>query len=288
MKYKVGDKVRVKGELSVRDGTGIAYAVKDMFKYRSKIMTIKGMRKTIAGDYTIYTLDDNGENWAWTEEMFEPAYADGGFCNGFIGGKMPTPEKPIPIEEQLGHTFKDSLDSAFDAWKRLGGETTIYFENGSFIKTIPKEDKPMKFTFSTTEGYRIDKSNNTKVPTITTHVSVGRYYGGKATCDKADYSERQGCLEAIANAILGGNFDREYEKAVKKNKADDKSKCTCKYCGQVFDTVEEREAHEAWHVERRKARHERYKLRKRAKEIAFEEAAKKMAEEIVNAEKGVK
>ena len=73
MKYKVGDKVRVKGELSVRDGTGITYAVKDMFKYRSKIMTIKGMRKTIAGDYTIYTLDDNGEDWAWTEEMFEPA-----------------------------------------------------------------------------------------------------------------------------------------------------------------------------------------------------------------------
>ena len=280
MKYKVGDKVRVKGELSVRDGTGITYAVEDMFKYRSKIMTIKGMRKTIAGDYTVYTLDDNGEDWAWTEEMFEPAYADGGFCTGFKGGKIPTPEKPVPIEEQLGLPKGVSihyLDYA-DLFRR---EYTMSFATRNMIK----EDKPMKFTFSTTEGYRIDKSNNTKVPTITTHVYVGRYYGGKATCDKADYSERQGCLEAIANAMLDGDFDKAYNKEVKRHKLCELHDRTCKYCGQVFDTIEEREAHEAWHVEHKKARRERYKLRKRAKEIAFEEQAQKMAKEIIAEDK---
>ena len=143
----------------------------------------------------------------------------------------------------------------------------------------------MKFTFSTTEGYRIDKSNNTKVPTITTHVYVGRYYGGKATCDKADYSERQGCLEAIANAMLDGDFDKAYNKEVKRHKLCELHDRTCKYCGQVFDTIEEREAHEAWHVEHKKARRERYKLRKRAKEIAFEEQAQKMAKEIIAEDK---
>ena len=56
---------------------------------------------------------------------------------------------------------------------------------------------------------------------------------------------------------------------------------TCTYCGQVFDTVEEKQEHEAWHVERKKARRERYLLRKRAKEIAFEEQAQKMAKEII-------
>ena len=143
----------------------------------------------------------------------------------------------------------------------------------------------MKFTFSTTEGYRMDKSNNNKIETITTHVYVGRYYHGMATCDKADYSERQGCLEAIANAMCGDNFDREFNKAVKANAFADKKKRTCTYCGKLCDTVEEKQAHEAWHVERRKARHERYKLRKRAKEIAFEEAAQKLAKEMTEENK---
>lgn len=235
MKYKVGDKVRVKGELSARDGTGITYAVKDMFKYRSKIMTIKDMRKAIARDYTIYTLDDNGEYWAWTEEMFEPA--------------------------------------------------PKYNE----IEKIIKEDKPMKFTFYVTEGTRVDKSCNGTTPTMTTTVEANSYSRtapvGTATCDKADYDMRQGVLEALANMCCDGDFDKVYNKAVKRNEIADKKKRTCKYCGKVFDTVEEREAEEAWHVERKKARRERYLLRKRAKEIAFEEQAQKMAKKMIEEDK---
>ena len=139
----------------------------------------------------------------------------------------------------------------------------------------------MKFTFYVKEGTRIDKSCNKTVPTMTTFVTIGRYHSGKATCDKADYDERQGCLEAIANAFLDGNFDREFNKAVKKNERTELHNRTCTYCGKVFDTVEELKEHEAWHVERKKARRERYLLRKRAKEIAFEEAAQKMAKEMI-------
>jgi hypothetical protein len=53
----------------------------------------------------------------------------------------------------------------------------------------------------------------------------------------------------------------------------------------VCDTIEDKNEHEAWHVECRKARHERYLLRKRAKEIAFEEQAQKMAKEIIAEDK---
>ena len=277
MKYKVGDKVRVRNDLEVGKYYGKDLAVEEMTFWRGKIVTISA-------------LEDDGyrikeDNWFWTEEMLEPAYADGGFCSGFIGGKIPTPEKPISIEEQLGHTFKDSLDSAFDAWKRLGGETTIYFENGSFIKTIPKEDKPMKFTFYVTEGTRVDKSCNGTIPTMTTTVEANGYSRtapvGTATCDKADYDMRQGVLEALANMYCDGDFDKVYNKAVKRNELADKKKRTCKYCGKAFDTVEEREAEEAWHVERKKARCERYLLRKRAKEIAFEQKAHEMAKEMM-------
>ena len=142
----------------------------------------------------------------------------------------------------------------------------------------------MKFTFYTEEGYRIDKSNNSKVETITTFVKINGFdntYLGMATCDKTDYSEREGVINALANAMCNGNFDREFNKAVKDNARADKKARTCTYCGQLFDTVAEKETHEAWHVERRKARHERYLLRKRAKEIAFEEQAQKMAKEII-------
>ena len=157
------------------------------------------------------------------------------------------------------------------------------------VKWIEEEKKmPTKFTFYTEEGYRIDKSNNSKVETITTFVKINGFdntYLGMATCDKADYSEREGVINALANAMCNGNFDREFNKAVKANELADKKKRTCTYCGKVFDTVEEKQAEEAWHVERRKARHERYLLRKRAKEIAFEEQAQKMAKEMMGEQK---
>ena len=147
----------------------------------------------------------------------------------------------------------------------------------------------MKFTFYVTEGTRVDKSCNGTIPTMTTNIELlsGNAFDGvttvkgSATCDKADYDERQGVLEALANAICGGNFYKAYTEAVKLNKCEDELSRTCIYCGKVLDTVEEKEEHEAWHVERRKARHERYLLRKRAKEIAFEEQAQKMAKEMI-------
>lgn len=152
---------------------------------------------------------------------------------------------------------------------------------------------PTKFTFYVTEGTRPDKNpdGNGKgvIPTMTTNIELlgGNIFDkittirGSATCDKEDYDERQGVLEALANAICEGNFDKAYNKEVKKHKLCELHDRTCLYCGKVFDTIKEREAHEAWHVERKKARRERYLLRKRAKEIAFEEQAQKMAKEII-------
>ena len=244
-KFKVGDKVRILDGSAIPNYTGNW----EMDKYIGDICTIETI-KTYSDLRIGYHVKEN--LYTFDERGLEPAYANGGI--------IPKPSKPIVV------------DSDF----------SICFENGSSIMSIKKEEKPMRFTFSTKEGYRIDKSNNTKIPTITTHVYVGRYYHGMATCDKADYNERQGCLEAIANAMCGDNFDREFNKAVKANTFADKKKRTCTYCGKTFDTVEEKLDHEAWHVERKKARRERYLLRRRAKEIAFEEKAQQLAKEIKN------
>lgn len=166
--------------------------------------------------------------------------------------------------------------------KELANHFNAFPNDGISAKNGGKNS--MKFTFYVAEGYRIDKSNNTRIPTMTTEVLVNGkdyQYGGSATCDKTDYSEREGVLNAIANAVCGGNFDREFNKVMKNKAFANKKSRTCTYCGQLFDTVTEKEAHEAWHVERRKARRERYLLRKRAKEIAFEEQAQKMAKEMI-------
>jgi len=165
------------------------------------------------------------------------------------------------------------------AWAKLG--CTSFITSPDEIKKMEEKKMPTNFTFYVTEGTRVDKSCNGTIPTMTTTVVDASGKNATVTCDKADYSERQGVLEAIAQMACGGNFDKEYDKAVKKNKLIELHDRTCIYCGKVFDTVEERKAEEAWHVERRKARRERYLLRKRAKEIAFEEQAQKMAKEII-------
>ena len=162
----------------------------------------------------------------------------------------------------------DFLSNLADEWRKLGKAI------------ISKEEKNLKFTFYVTEGTRVDKSCNGTIPTMTTTVTNG-LDEVSVTCDKVDFNERQGVLEGIAQLYCKGRFDKEYEAAVKINKRDDKANRTCVYCGKIFDTAEERAEHEKWHIERKKARRERYLLRKRAKEIAFEEAAQKMAKEMI-------
>lgn len=222
----------------------------------------------------------------FSENELEPVYADGGLVSIHDVDTHELWTTPFIIP-------KDRLDALVDAWAKLGcttfrvspSEADELIKKELNVKWI-KEEKKMstKFTFYTIEDYRIDKSNNTRIPTITTEVLVNGkdyQYSGSATCDKTDFDEREGVLNAIANAVCCGNFDREFNKVMKNKAFANKKSRTCTYCGQLFDTVAEKEAHEAWHVERRKARHERYLLRKRAKEIAFEEAAQKMAKEII-------
>lgn len=308
MKYKVGDKVRVRIDLVPDEMYGsLTFLGGNMSKCAGQICTIK----EVFGGKT-YNVSENP--FTWSEEMLEPAdsktlrMADetviGEFAKEGIIGKF----KGIPVYATGGTVSIHDLDIAslyrpmnIDVQplelvcneekakeiakrlnKELAGRFNVFPNDG--ISANKGGKNPMKFTFYVTEGYRIDKSNNTKIPTMTTEVLVNGkdyQYGGSATCDKTDYEEREGVLNAIANAVCGGNFDREFNKVMKNKAFANKKSRTCTYCGKVFDTVDELKEHEAWHVERRKARHERYLLRKRAKEIAFEEQAQKLAKEII-------
>lgn len=249
-KFKVGDKVRILDGSSIEKYTG--YWDKKMSDYIGKTSEINYVIERGYEGRTAYHLKDSP--YIWDERGLQ-------YANDFY----------IPPYAFITEMLKES--------------GSISFENGSSITVIPKEKEKMSTSigFYTFEGTRIDKTNNTKIPTITTKAyELNSPFGeGVATCDASDYDMRQGVLEAVANMYCGGNFDREYRKAVKMKERDEMLDRTCIYCGKVFDTVEECETHEAWHVERKKARRERYLLRKRAKEIAFEEQAQKMAKEII-------
>jgi len=197
-------------------------------------------------------------------------------------------EELMAIAELISHITGISYENSINKLKAC---LSAFSNDGISAKNGGKNS--MKFTFYVTEGTRVDKSCNGTIPTMTTNIELlsGNVFDkvttvkGSATCDKADYDERQGVLEALANAVCGGEFEKRYKKAVKVNKDADLWMRTCYYCGKVFDTVEEKVAHDDWHVERKKARHERYLLRKRAKEIAFEEQAQKMAKEMIKEDK---
>lgn len=67
MKYKVGDKVRVRSDLEESETYGDQTFVKQMEKYKGKLVTIS---EEHPGFY--YIKEDKDENWCWTDEMFEP------------------------------------------------------------------------------------------------------------------------------------------------------------------------------------------------------------------------
>lgn len=63
MKYKVGDKVKVRSDLEKNKGYGGWYASESMVKMRGGIVTIRGVGSSA------YELEEN--DLMWTDEMFE-------------------------------------------------------------------------------------------------------------------------------------------------------------------------------------------------------------------------
>lgn len=280
-KFKVGDKVKVRIDLTPYEVYGgLTFLNNCMSKCAGQICTIKEI--TINNRYRV-----NENLFVWSEEMLEPVLPE------FVFDAEQAKEcadNIMAIAESISCTTGISYENSINKLKAC---LNAFSNDGISAKNGGKNT--MKFTFYVTEGTRVDKSCNGTIPTITTSVVLDKFgvpdfrkcysLEGKATCDKADYDMRQGVLEALANAVFDGNFEKAYDKAVKANARCERQDRTCYYCGKVFDTVEERAEHEAWHVERRKARHERYLLRKRAKEIAFEEQAQKIAKEMMKEDK---
>ena len=64
MKYKVGDKVRVREDLEVGKEYGNDIFIKDMSLLKGEIVTISDIK------YDFYKLKEDSDKWNWTDEMF--------------------------------------------------------------------------------------------------------------------------------------------------------------------------------------------------------------------------
>ena len=148
--------------------------------------------------------------------------------------------------------------------------------------------KSHKLRFEITEGERYvshGKHKGETIPTITT-IAYDDTMGesGSATCDKTDYNERQGIIEAVANMTYG-NFDREYNKFLNHQKEVENALCKCSTCGKTYKTKEEARACEQEHIDRKKAKRENYLMRKAAKKRAREMQIEQMAKDMLKGAK---
>lgn len=65
MKYKVGDKVKVRSDLKNDVSYGSQCTVEEMMDYKGSVVTISEVGQTC------YQIEGDEEGWSWTDEMFE-------------------------------------------------------------------------------------------------------------------------------------------------------------------------------------------------------------------------
>lgn len=72
--YKVGNKVRVRTDLSVTLDYGGQSVTSDMIEYAGKVVTIRHVSDDLYDMSSCYMIE--GSTWGWTNEMFIPLDID--------------------------------------------------------------------------------------------------------------------------------------------------------------------------------------------------------------------
>jgi hypothetical protein len=139
--------------------------------------------------------------------------------------------------------------------------------NNSEVKKYMEKtiDKPSTIKFDIKEGKRyksFGKHSGATIETVTTTITLNGKTAS-ATCDKDNYNERQGILEALGNMFYD-NFDREYEKYVHQKNMKFRETCKCTICGKLYETPEDARSCENGHEEKRAKKFSDYLLRKEA------------------------
>ncbi len=100
MKYQVGNKVKVRNDLTCYREYGCRIATKEMCAMKGKTVTIKE-----ALDYH-YLIEEDKGYWMWTDEMFEPV------------DRELTAEEAIKIQAKICNRVKSCGDCAFNQLRK--------------------------------------------------------------------------------------------------------------------------------------------------------------------------
>lgn len=115
MKYKAGDKVKVRNDLKGGDCYGTEYFNEDMEKYKGQTVTIEAVRSDV------YYIQEDEETFYWTDEMFE--------------------DKNIDRFEWLSNTVNELLTNPKVIYQELG---KIVTKRGEEIEKLQKENNELK------------------------------------------------------------------------------------------------------------------------------------------------
>ena len=118
---------------------------------------------------------------------------------------------------------------------------------------------------------------------VRTMIILGDSTQASATCESDAYDERQGVLEAMGNLLCQNAYNMPFEaffrQMLKERQAHEQYIRKCPLCGTVYRTPEEAEDCMRLHVETKRARAERRRLRK----IARRELAEAVERERIDA-----
>lgn len=172
MKFKVGDKVRVRKDLVANETYGAYIFVSIMEKFKGKIVTIIG----ICNNH--YVIDEDNKRCYWTDEMLEPAVAsftkadlkDGMVVEYRCGDRRMILDNKL-ISDFFGFAFLNSFTDTLEGikyddmtidkvYKSTAHTLKEYFEdcNLELIWERPKEEPIKEMTVAEIEkelGYKV-------------------------------------------------------------------------------------------------------------------------------------
>ena len=139
MKYKVGDKVKVREDLEVDKKYGTEEFVEEMEEYRGKIVTIDTVNKDD------YYIEEDKQTWAWTEEMLEDVKNDNKSIGQIIDECLKNPEMILKQANIIATKAKEVLEK-------------VERENKELKATIIEKEKYIEYLKGEIDGMLLIKN----------------------------------------------------------------------------------------------------------------------------------
>lgn len=152
MKFKVGDRVKVRSDLKLGNEYGKFIVSESMAKFAGEVVTISKVYRAIQG----YRIKDTIYGTKWTDDMFEgfadEHKTDAEVMKGLIGGrnnKGQSVERPSHYENNGKDLFDELYDRLYHSKKMFTGREVFIivmkFVAERYIRRYPnKNDEDLK------------------------------------------------------------------------------------------------------------------------------------------------